>query len=61
MGCIPICKRHPALRWFEHDSILFVDSWSQVTPELLAACPLKPRKPTPFSVYEERIKCAMLS
>lgn len=35
MGCIPICKKYHAHQ-FEHDlPILFVDEWSDITPELL--------------------------
>ncbi|AGE56175.1 exostosin [Paramecium bursaria Chlorella virus NE-JV-1] len=35
LGTIPICKRSETLRQFEDLPILFVDDWSEVTPEYL--------------------------
>ena len=37
VGCIPIVKRHPAMRWFINAPILFVDTFADVTAEHLRA------------------------
>jgi hypothetical protein len=35
MGCIPICKKYHAHQFDQELPILFVDEWSDITPELL--------------------------
>ena len=63
-GCIPIIKRHPALRWFEAAPILWVDSWFDVSLELLTRAKIQAVEafPTPlveFDYWARKIKCVL--